>query len=147
MISENNNNNNNNNNKYQRTFRCIDIFLPKINTNFFFFFFFSQMGTGRTSPPPITHPTNFFFFFSQMGIDRTSPPPITHPMATAWRRCPPREGENHPSLPRWLAVPDPCRSGGHPLPSLPPGVAVPTGMSFAASPSPSPGCLGCWNFC
>jgi hypothetical protein len=26
---------------------------------------------------------------------------------------------------------DPCRSGGHPRPSLPPGVAVPTGMSFA----------------
>uniref|UniRef100_A0A2N9GLX7 Uncharacterized protein n=1 Tax=Fagus sylvatica TaxID=28930 RepID=A0A2N9GLX7_FAGSY len=34
------------------------------------------------------------------------------------KECPPRwprrEGENHPSLPRWLAVPDPCRSGGHP---------------------------------
>ena len=30
-----------------------------------------------------------------------------------------------------VAVPDPCRSGGHPRPSLSPGVAVPTGMSFA----------------
>uniref|UniRef100_A0A2N9GBX6 Uncharacterized protein n=1 Tax=Fagus sylvatica TaxID=28930 RepID=A0A2N9GBX6_FAGSY len=36
-----------------------------------------------------------------------------------------------PSLPPGVAVPDPCRSGGHPRPSLPPGVAVPTGMSFA----------------
>jgi hypothetical protein len=31
-----------------------------------------------------------------------------------------------------------CRSGGDPRPSLPPGVAMPTGMSFAASPSLSP---------
>jgi hypothetical protein len=37
----------------------------------------------------------------------------------------------------WVGLPDPCRSGGHPRPSLPPGVAVPdlcrlvTGMSFA----------------
>jgi hypothetical protein len=38
-------------------------------------------------------------------------------------------------------VPDLCRSGGDPRPSLPPGVAVPTGFLFAASPSLSPALL------
>ena len=76
-----------------------------------------------------------FSLFSDVYRRGTSPPPITH--CHGLKEIPPREGESHPSLNRWLAVPIPtvgsvthgqgCRSGGDPRPRLPPGVAVPTG--------------------
>ena len=52
------------------------------------------------------------------------------PLATPRRR-------DHPSLPRWLAVPDPCRSGGHPRPSLLRWLAVPDPCRSGGHPRPS----------
>jgi hypothetical protein len=135
-------------NQNQRTFRILVYFLPKINS--VSFFFFSLRCVPAVVPPPITH-----------GLE------VTHGL----KEIPPRDGESHPSLNRWLAVaivdglevthgqgcrsggdprpglppgvavPDLCRSGGDPRPSLPPGVAVPTGFLFVASPSLSPALL------
>ena len=66
-----------NNNKYQRTFRCRDIFLPKINR--FFFFLFSDVYWQSTSPPPIRHPPHGH------GLKE-----MPTPLATPRRREPPQ---------------------------------------------------------
>uniref|UniRef100_A0A2N9IF57 Uncharacterized protein n=1 Tax=Fagus sylvatica TaxID=28930 RepID=A0A2N9IF57_FAGSY len=116
---------------------------------------------------------SFFNLSSSIARIEMVPPPITHGLEVTHglKEIPPRDGESHPSLNRWLAVAivdglevthgqgcrsggDPrqgcrlglpcrilCRSGGDPRPSLPPGVAVPTGMIFCSvTVSQSLGC-------